>query len=59
MSVSYQVLYDLLAQQKYEQPKEFFEVINLINDEQNNSTIYELLNYLAQKEVQCSTYSHV
>ena len=59
MGVSYQVLYDLLAQKGCEQPTEFHEVINLMNYEQKDPAICELVNYLSQKDVQYATYSHV
>ena len=59
MSVSYQVLRELLIQKECEQPKEFHEVINLVNCEQKDPDICELVNYLSQKDVQYATYSHV
>ena len=59
MGMSYQVLYDLLTQKEHEQPKEFHEVINLVSCEQKDPSICELVNYLSQKEVQYTTYSHV
>lgn len=58
MTVSYQVLNEMLIQKEHEQPKEFQDVINLINREQGDPNICELMNYLAQKETQYATYSH-
>ncbi len=58
MDIPYDVLHRLLIQRQNEQPKEFTEIINLINSDQIDSEIYDLVNYLSQEEAQYITYSH-
>lgn len=58
MDIPYDVLHRLLIQKQNEQPKEFTEVINLINSDQIDPEIYDLVNYLSQEEVHYITYSH-
>ena len=58
MDIPYDVLHRLLIQRQNEQPKEFTEIINLINTDQIDSEIYDLVNYLSQEEAQYITYSH-
>ena len=58
MDIPYDVLHRLLIQRQNEQPKEFTEIINLINSDQIDSEIYDLVNYLSQEDAQYITYSH-
>ena len=58
MDMPYDVFHRLLIQRQNEQPKEFTEIINLINSDQIDSEIYDLVNYLSQEEAQYITYSH-
>ena len=58
MDIPYDVLHRLLIQRQNEQPKEFTEIINLINSDQIDSEIYDLVNYLSQEEAQYITDSH-
>ena len=46
MDIPYDVLHRLLIQRQNEQPKEFTEIINLINSDQIDSEIYDLVNYV-------------
>ena len=59
MATSYDTLFELLAQKKKEQPKEFSEVINYVYNEQLDSSICELVTQLTKKELQYTTYTHV
>ncbi len=59
MATSYDTLFELLAQKKKEQPKEFSEVINHVYNEQLDSSICELVTQLTKKEIQYTTYTHV
>lgn len=59
MTTSYDALFELLAQKTREQPEEFSEVIKNVSNEQDDSTICELITQLSRKETQYTTFSHV
>lgn len=59
MATSYDALFELLIQETNEQSEEFSEVVNYVSNEQLDTSIYELIAQVSQKEIQYSTYSHV
>ena len=59
MATSYDALFELLIQETNEQSEEFSEVVNYVSNEQLDTSIYELIAQVSQKEIQYLTYSHV
>ena len=59
MTTAYNALFELLEKEKREQPKEFNEVIENVNNGQLYSNICELVTQVSRKKIKYSTYSHV